>query len=488
MTRGRRLRSALAALVGAAVIAVLLPGAASAHPLGNFTINHLSQVRISQESVEIHYILDQAEIPTFQEIQSFDRDGDGAISGAEREPLLERKLGEIAADLRVTVDGGDVPLGPRRAPTLSFPPGQGGLSLTRVEASFAAALPAGAHRVELHDDTYSDRVGWKAIQVLSGEGTDVRSSVPASDPTGGLRAYPVDLLQSPPDQRAASFAVRPGSGRVSAPDGEDVGPVTTDRAQDGFAGALTSGNDHGLLILLLLGLAFVWGALHALSPGHGKTMVAGYLVGSRGRAKDAALLGLTVTITHTSAVFALGLITLAASAYVLPEDLYPWLGVASGAMVIAIGLWAIWSRLRRWRAMRAEHDHGHHRGHDHGGHSHSHSHRPSGAPITTRSLIALGVSGGIVPCPSALVVLVAAISQHRLGLGLALILAFSIGLAATLTAVGLAVLHGGRLIQRLRPERRLFGGRIAGVLPALSATLIVVAGSLITLRAIPQIG
>ena len=157
-------------------------------------------------------------------------------------------------------------------------------------------------------------------------------------------------------------------------------------------------------------------------------------------------------------------------------------------MVIAIGLWAIWTRLRRWRAMRAEHDHGDHHMHAHGGHSHTHSQAAPGAAITTRSLIALGVSGGIVPCPSALVVLVAAISQHRLGLGLGLILAFSIGLAATLTAVGLAVLHGGRLIQRLRPDRRLFGGRVAGVLPALSATLIVVAGTLITLRAIPQIG
>ena len=440
--------------------------------------------------MEVHYILDQAEIPTFQEIQRYDRDGDGAISGPERGPLLEHKLAEIAPGLRLTVDGRTVPLAAPRASTLAFPPGQGGLALTRVEASFSAAVPPGSHRVEVHDDTYSDRVGWKAIQIVPGEGTDVRSSVPASDPTGGLRAYPVDLLQSPPDQREASFAVSEGSGRVSAPEGEDVGPVTTDRAQDGFAGALTSANNHGLLILLLLGSAFVWGALHALSPGHGKTMVAGYLAGSRGRAKDAALLGMTVTITHTSAVFALGLITLAASAYVLPEDLYPWLGVASGAMVIAIGLWAIWTRLRRWRAMRAERDHGHHHMHAHGGHrhSHSHDHEHSGAPITTRSLIALGVSGGIVPCPSALVVLVAGISQHRLGLGLALILAFSIGLAATLTAVGLAVLHGGRLIKRLRPERRLFGGRVAGVLPALSATLIVAAGTLITLRAIPQIG
>ena len=492
MSRRRALRPVTAAaLLLAALFALLtLPDGAAAHPLGNFTINHLSQVRISQGSVEVHYILDQAEIPTFQEIQRYDRDGDAAISGPERDPLLEHKLAEIAPGLRLTVDGRTVPLAAPRASTLAFPPGQGGLALTRVEASFSAAVPPGSHRVEVHDDTYSDRVGWKAIQIVPGEGTDVRSSVPASDPTGGLRAYPVDLLQSPPDQREASFAVSEGSGRVSAPEGEDVGPVTTDRAQDGFAGALTSANNHGLLILLLLGSAFVWGSLHALSPGHGKTMVAGYLAGSRGRAKDAVLLGMTVTITHTSAVFALGLITLAASAYVLPEDLYPWLGVASGAMVIAIGLWAIWTRLRRWRAMRAERDHGHHHMHGHGGHrhSHSHDHEHSGAPITTRSLIALGVSGGIVPCPSALVVLVAAISQHRLGLGLALILAFSIGLAATLTAVGLAVLHGGRLIKRLRPERRLFGGRVAGVLPALSATLIVAAGTLITLRAIPQIG
>jgi nickel/cobalt exporter len=491
--RRRRLPGVLAALLAAALIGLFLPGASSAHPLGNFTINHLSQVRISQGSVQVHYILDQAEIPTFQEIQLFDRDGDGEVSGAERAPLLQRKLAEIAPDLRLTVDGRAVPLGSAKETSLSFPPGQGGLALTRVEATFVAAIPSGTHRVQLHDDTYGDRVGWKAIQILPGQGTDIRSSVPASDPTGGLRAYPVDVLQSPPDQHDAGFAVSEGTGRVSAPDGEDVGPVTTDRAQDGFAGALTSGNDHGLLILLLLGSAFVWGAVHALSPGHGKTMVAGYLAGSRGRPKDAALLGLTVTITHTSAVFALGLITLAASAYVLPEDLYPWLGVASGAMVIAIGLWAIWTRLRRWRAMRAEHDHGHHHVHAHShthshGHTHNHGHEPSGAPITTRSLIALGVSGGIVPCPSALVVLVAAISQHRLGLGLVLILAFSIGLAATLTAVGLAVLHGGRLIARLRPERRLFGGRVAGVLPALSATLIVVAGTLITLRALPQIG
>jgi nickel/cobalt transporter (NicO) family protein len=144
------------------------------------------------------------------------------------------------------------------------------------------------------------------------------------------------------------------------------------------------------------------------------------------------------------------------------------------------------SRFRRWRALRAEHSHEPGHSHHHA-HDHDHSHAPGG-PITMRTLLGLGVSGGIVPCPSALVVLIAAISQHKLGLGMALIGAFSLGLAATLTAVGLAVLYGGRLITRLRPERRIFSHRLIGALPAVSASVIVIAGTLITLRAIPQVG
>jgi ABC-type nickel/cobalt efflux system permease component RcnA len=256
---------------------------------------------------------------------------------------------------------------------------------------------------------------------------------------------------------------------------------------DGFANALAAKDARGLLVLLLLAAAFGWGALHALSPGHGKAMVAGYLVGSRGTPRHAAILGLTVTATHTVSVFALGLVTLAASQYVLPEQLYPWLGAVSGLLVAAIGVAVMRSRFRRWRAIRAleardrsiapgpDHDHGHLHHHPHG-------------QITMRALIGLGVSGGIVPCPSALVVLIAAISQHRLGFGMVLIVAFSLGLAATLTAVGLAVIYGGRLVARLRPERRIFGSRIAGALPAISASVIVVAGALITIRAVPGLG
>jgi nickel/cobalt transporter (NicO) family protein len=483
----RRLRITAAAVACALAAAVFAaPQPAHAHPLGNFTINQLAQVRIDDHDARIHYILDQAEIPTFQQLQRYDADGSGAIDTAQEDTeVLQSLLGEIYSGLALTANGRTLPLGTAEDPQLSFPPGQGGLSLTRVEVSFAARLPAQTRHLELTNSAFTGHVGWDAVQILRGDGTDVSSSVPATDPTDGLRAYPQSLLSSPPTDREARFEVRPGSGQVTAPPGLSGGEVTTDRALDGFANALAGGNTHGLLILFLLAAAFGWGALHALAPGHGKTMVAGYLVGARGTPRHAAVLGLMVTATHTVSVFALGLVTLAASQYILPEQLYPWLGVLSGLMVVGIGLTVMRSRFRRWRALRAqpvaENDG------RHSGHSHSHHHHPDG-PITMRSLVGLGVSGGIVPCPSALVVLIAAVSQHRVGLGMVLILVFSLGLAATLTGVGLAVIWGGRALQRLRLERRVFGGRLAGALPAVSASVIVLAGTLITLRAIPQLG
>jgi len=504
----RRLIIIALGALAAFTFAGTLPGAATAHPLGNFTTNQLVQVRIDSGEARIHYVLDLAEVPSFQLSQRHDADGDGTIAGAERGPLRDELLAEIGGELALTADGRDVALGEPSGVELSFPQGQGGLRLTRLEADLPAPLPTGVETVEVANDAFGDRTGWRAIQVLPGEGADVVSTVPASDPTHGLTEYPAGLLESPPAETSARFEVAPGSGAVSAPDGEVAasdGGIT-----DGFANALTGAGTGGLLILVLFASAFGWGALHALSPGHGKAMVAGYLAGSRGTPRHAALLGLTVTATHTVSVFALGLVTLALSEYVLPEDLYPWLGVASGVLVVFVGFTVMRQRLRRWRAARAggstqghHHDHGqpgeHSRpgghSHDHGhphhsgrSHGHTHAHPDEGAPIRLRELLGLGVSGGLVPCPSALVVLIAAISQHRVGLGLVLILAFSLGLAATVTAVGLATIYGQRAVRRLRPESLLFGGRFSGALPALSASLIVAVGVLITVRAIPALG
>jgi ABC-type nickel/cobalt efflux system permease component RcnA len=258
--------------------------------------------------------------------------------------------------------------------------------------------------------------------------------------------------------RVATLDVRPGKGTVIAPGGRRYA-TTADRSggTGGFAKLLDDGAaGRGVLLLLALA-AFGWGALHALSPGHGKTMVAAYLVGSRGRPRDAALLGLTVTVTHTIGVFALGLVTLALSAYVLPEDLYPWLNLTSGVLVVIVGAAVLRARVRDAHV-----------------HSHSHTHEH----LSRRGLLAMGASAGLIPCPTALVVLLGAIAQHQVALGLLLIVAFSAGLATTLTVLGVLVVKATRLP---------VPGRVAAILPAVSAILIVAVGLILTARALPQV-
>ena len=452
---GTSARLAIAALACIAVLAAFGAGSASAHPLGNFSINHLSEVSVSRDRVAIHYVLDQAEIPTFQE------------RGLGHVRVLERKRAAIARGLRLTVDARPVRLTVQPGAHISFPPGQGGLTLTRVELDLAARVDS-PKRVVFVDDTFRGRVGWKDVIVRAGTGTAVRSSVPATDPTNGLRSYPADMLSSPLNRRSATFTVAPGSGTVSAPRAPDAGPVTRNRSGDGLAGVFADAAAGDGVLLFLLLAALGWGAVHALSPGHGKAMVAAYLVGTRGTARHALVLGATVTITHTIGVFALGIVTLALSQYVLPDDLYPWLTVASGLMVVLVGAGVLRSRLRA----RRPHAHRHHH--------HPHSHSPS--DLTWRGLIGMGASAGLIPCPSALVVLLGAISQHEVALGLLLITAFSVGLAATLSALGLAVVYARSLLGRLS-----FGGEFAAVLPSLSAVVIVAAGIVLTAHGIGQV-
>jgi ABC-type nickel/cobalt efflux system permease component RcnA len=450
-------------LCGLVALAAFAP-AASAHPLGNFSINHLTQVRISGDRVDARYVLDQAEIPTFQE---------RGLSTAE---VLRRKRAEILRGLRLEVDGRPVPLRVEPGARISFPPGQGGLKLTRVELPLSAAV-SGARSAIVRDETFRGRVGWKAIQAQAGKGTAVRTNVFSQDPTNGLRSYPKDTLSSPLDQRTATFAVSPGTGTVSAPQPPpDYRTTTTDRSGDGFAGVFeNAANGQGVLVLLLL-IAFGWGALHALSPGHGKAMVAAYLIGTRGTARHALGLGAIVTFTHTIGVFTLGFVTLLLSQYILPEDLYPWLNLVSGLLVVTVGFGVLRARVR---AAKSKGGHHHHHQHDHD-HSHDHSHEVPDR-VTWRGLAGMGAAAGLIPCPSALVVLLGAIAQHQIGLGLVLILAFSLGLAATLTVLGLAVVYARRAFTRVRVP-----GRLVTALPAASAVLIVGVGLVLTAQAIPK--
>jgi nickel/cobalt transporter (NicO) family protein len=418
--------------LGAAVVALVFPVAASAHPLGNFTINRFSRIEVAGPRVYVHYVLDLAEIPTFQA-------GRIDARGYAR---------RIARGALLTVDGRRVRLLPVEW-VLAHPNGAGGLKTTRLEVILRGPKLAARSDVAYRDTNYADRIGWK--EVVVGD---------AASRSNELRAYPKDLLSSPFSITHVRTSLVPGPGPETRPHvTRGTALRAPDRVADSAFASLIAREHLGVWVILAsLAAALFWGAAHALSPGHGKTIITAYLVGRRGTPRHAALLGLIVTLTHTVGVFTLGLITLLLSRFIVPEELYPWLNLASGVLVVAIGASVLRSRLRR-----RHHHHDHHHEHD----------------LSRRSLVAVGVSGGLLPCPSALVVLLAAISLHRIGFGLLLIVAFSAGLALTITGIGLVA-----VLARSAFGRVSLDGRLVSLLPTISALVIVAAGIGMTVRAV----
>jgi ABC-type nickel/cobalt efflux system permease component RcnA len=425
--------------------ALAFPALASAHPLGNFTVNRFSRIEVRGDRLYVLYVLDLAEIPTYQA---------GTIDPAA---YAQR----IAAGARLTVDGARRALVPGET-ALAHPRGAGGLPTTRLEVVLRGPRLAGAAAVRYRDANYADRVGWKEIVV----GADAPSR------SHELRAYPQDLLSSPLEVTTASARLAPGTGPDTPPGlARGASLEAPDRVADSGFTALVGRRHLGALgMLAALAVALFWGAAHALSPGHGKSIVTAYLVGSRGTPWHAALLGLIVTATHTVGVFALGVVTLALSQVIVPDRLYPWIDLVAGLLVVGIGASVL---AGRWRHRRA------HRRHDHHHHHHHHHHE---TPRSMRALLAVGVSGGLLPCPSALVVLLAAVSLHRLAFGMLLIVAFSAGLALSITGVGLLAVLARRVFRRMS-----FEGRLVGLLPAASALVIVVAGVAMTVHALPKV-
>jgi len=495
-----------------------LPTALWAHPLGNFTVNRYARLEPDGQTMRLLYIVDMAEIPAHQERTLIDTNGDGTLTPAEAATYSTAQVAALQANLHLTLNG-DALSWRVVDHTLTFPAGQAALPTLRLVIHYTADLPAADHwQASFRDDNYPDRIGWQEVIVRPTDGaTLVESTAPTTDLSQELQRYPESLLQNPPQIKEASFRFTPIAGRHTTPRGEAVpstaAAVGSSRASDPFADLINLPTLGPLAILFALLAAFGWGAAHALSPGHGKTIVAAYLVGSRGTAYHALFLGLTTTITHTAGVFLLGGITLFASRYILPETLFPWLSLISGLVVVVIGAtmaWRWWQGASRDASGHAPahahtHDDHHAHAHQHPDHSHAptaalidgvayhrhgsgswHTHTPpgaDGAPVTWRSLLALGVSGGLLPCPSALVVMLGAIALERIAFGLVLIVAFSLGLASVLTAIGIILVYAGRIFDRL-PQ----SGRLLRMMPAASALFITVVGIGITVEALRTIG
>ncbi len=527
-------------LVLAVFLIIGFAGAAIAHPLGNFTINHFARLEVGDERINIRFVVDMAEIPTLQEMQTMNAGADGSPSNAELDAYLARVSTGYADGLRLTVDGKRIPLqiAAQRIATLT---GDGGLPTLRVECDLTGIIPAGstdaAHRLKFEDTNHPTRIGWHEIIVAPTTGISIFNTYAFADGISDeLKAYPKDLIIAPLSERIAELQFTQGDAPAGASRLRTRGGIlatassmrNTDASRANTAtgaaenGAATKARDRFAELLdvkeltlpaALLGLliAAFLGAAHSFSPGHGKTVVGAYLVGSRGTWRHAAFLGATVTITHTLGVFALGIVTLFASQYIVPERLIPILSFVSGAIVLLIGLSLFIKRLRSVLGLQSvshfhthdgltrEHDDVHLRDNHHDDidpalmHSHgggvAHSHLPPGAdgvPVTWRSLLGLGISGGLVPCPSALVVLLSAITLNRTGYGLLLVTSFSLGLAATLTAIGLVFVYAGQWMkERAGVERFQTWGR---VLPTFSAFVIVCVGAILCYEALTQAG
>jgi ABC-type nickel/cobalt efflux system permease component RcnA len=506
----------------AAIALLLFPAYAFAHPMGNFSISHYSAITVGRGFLELHYLIDMAEIPTFQEMQ---QNGMVASPADPRLPAyLSAKAAEFAQGLHATLNGRALPLRVV-SQNVIFPIGAGNLPTMKFGFAYSAEISvdctAAPCQLDYEDTNFPDRAGWKEIVVTPSQNISlIRSTAPVHDRSEHLSNYPSDLLNSPPQLLQASlvFSVpvappghsssgiattRSGSGNVqvshrspsnqtaststvspknspttSADCGIQVKPNRQPTPRSAFTELIATKQVGFGIALLAAIIAAGLGALHALEPGHGKTIVAAYLVGSNGTARHALLLGAVVTISHTAGVYLLGFITLYAQKYILPDRIYPFLGVLSGMLIAGTGCFLF---LQRYLG---------------GEFAHSHkdissnvkvpgaSNSQSPARISVRRLLLLGVTGGMLPCPAALVVLLSAVTLHRTAFGLFLIVAFSIGLAAVLIAMGLAAVYAGRAMSRLPFDVPL----IQRWLPMASALLISVLGCGIAVRGLMAAG
>jgi ABC-type nickel/cobalt efflux system permease component RcnA len=435
----------LVAAAAIAGVAVVLPATfASAHPLGNLTVNSYSGLIVGSTAIRVDYVLDMAELPTVQERQAIDADHDRAVSAVEAGAYRATECPALANDLTLDVDGHPLALTVEQS-TLTFPPGQGGLDTLRLECMFTApATVTRSTRVVFHDGTFAGRIGWHEVTAVGDYTTLRKSDVANKSVSARLSVYPPSGASSPLRERDANIEAVAGGAPVSvAKDANSTqkpqsrGADSLTRAVNRIVGGrqLTTG-----LAVLAAAIAFLLGALHSLAPGHGKSLMAAYVVGKRGSARQVTAIGLTVAATHTAGVLTLGLLIWVSRA-IAPDRLLPWLTVASGGLLAATGAGLLIRRIVHGPAGHHHHRHfGSHHDHDHE-HPHDHHDHEENAPIRRRWLVLMGVAGGLVPTPSALVVLLGATALGRPWFGVTLVAVYGLGMAATLMAAGVALVR-----------------------------------------------
>jgi nickel/cobalt transporter (NicO) family protein len=535
-----------AAILGVAAV-LLVPAVASAHPLGNFTINHYAGLVVGRDAVQLEVVIDMAEIPAFQERQAMDADLDGTVSDAEGSAWAGPACAKLAESLRLTRAGTALGLG-STARAVSFPPGAGGLSTLRLECGFSARLTPtmdGRTAITFEDRSYGERIGWREI-VATGDGTVVDThGLPATSPSAKLTSYPADLIAQPLDIRSATIDAR-SSGAASSP---TAGPAATAPAAATVANAAVPGGVGNELpdifraadltpfvLLLSLLTAVGLGAAHAVTPGHGKTLMAAYLVGSRGTATHAIGLGLSVALSHTLGIVVLALVIVGAQGVLPPDVVVRLTPVIAAVSIVAVGGWMLAGQIRSRRRVpeagnRHEHaqehahaggashhhgpdraddvaaEHGHAHGHMHEhedrlpptadghadgavedplAHSHGgarHTHLPAAeGRLSWRGLFVLGLAGGLIPSTSALLILLGSLAAGRAAFGLILVVAFGLGMAGVMSAVGLAMVVARSRLDRLPAASRL--GLLASGAPLVASIAVLGLGLVLTWSAV----
>ena len=509
--RGRRGAIATVALI----FALAIPATVAAHPLGNFTINHFAGIRIEPEVIRLDVVLDRAEIPTFEARLDLDADDDGEVSDEETAAARVEGCAELMGTLALAVDGAPLTLRSTHA-GLSFPPGVGGLSTMRQVCGYEATpaeLIAGGEVVSFASDAFSERAGWRemVVQASGLSVTAMTGELRSSTLSDRLTAYPEDLIARPLDDRTIEVTVAAGGPVLppfTIPDAEplagvDPGPQSPASPAPGPAVGAVPGGIVGdlpaifrtsdltpFVLLLSLVTAAALGAGHALTPGHGKTLMAAYLVGTRGTPLHALGLGLSVTLSHTVGILALAAIIVGAEGLLPPDTVVRAAPVVAAISIVLIGGWMLTGELRRRRADRRathhEHPHPHPHAHDaHGNddHGHAHSHAPpAGSTVTWRSLFVLGLAGGLIPSTSALLILLGALAAGRPAFGLVLVVAFGLGMALVMGGIGVALVLARERLERLDGASQF--SRLTAAIPLAAAVLVFGFGLYLTVQAI----